>query len=64
MKTIQFFFSKIQKVEQILFLKKINYKIMCIIKKYINFVIYFFSFEQTFSNPKFSTVQSKTPRNV
>ena len=63
MKTIQFF-SKIQMVEKILFLKKINYKILCIIKKYINFRNYFFSYKQTFSNPNFSTVQSKTPRNV
>ena len=43
---------------------EINYKILCIIKKYINFGNYFFSFKQTFSNPNFSTIQSKTSRDV
>ena len=37
---------------------------MCIIKKYINFGNYIFSFKQTFSNPNFSTIQSKTSRDV
>ena len=44
MKTIQFF-SRIQKVEKkLIFLIKIIYKILCIIKKYIKFGNYFFSF--------------------
>ena len=57
MKTVQFF-SGIQKIEKYInFLIKIIYNILCIIKKYIKFRNYFFSFKQTFSNLIFSTVQ-------
>ena len=63
MKTIQFF-SRLQKVlKKLIFLIKIIYKILCIIKKYIKFGNYFFSFKKN-SNSIFSTVQSKTPRNI
>ena len=37
---------------------------MCITKNYIKFGNYSFNFKQTFSNPNFFTVQSKTLRNV
>ena len=40
------------------------YNILCIIKKYIKFGNYFFHFKQTFSNSFFSTLQSKTPKNI
>ena len=64
MKTIQFF-SRIQKVEKkLIFLIKIIYKILCIIKKYIKFGNYFFSLKKKNSNSIFSTVQSKTPRKI
>ena len=50
--------------ENINILIKVIYNIFCIIKKYIKFGNYFFSFKQTLSNPLFSTIQSKTPRNL
>ena len=37
---------------------------MCIIKNYIKFGNYSFNFKQTFSNPIFPTIQSKTPRDI
>ena len=40
------------------------YNIFCIIKNYIKFENFSFSFKQTFSNQKFSTIKSKTPRNL
>ena len=39
-------------------------KILCIIKNYIKSENFSFSFKQTFSNQKFFTIQSKTPRNI
>ena len=42
-----------------IFLIKLIYNILCIIKKYIKFRNYSFSFKQTFSNPIFSTLHTK-----
>ena len=60
METIQFFFKqfKRQVSENINFLIKIIYNILCTIKKYIKFENINF-----FSIPIFSTLQSKTPNN-
>ena len=55
---------KKQVSENINFLIKVIYNILCIIKKYIKFENFSFSFKQTFSNQKFSTIKSKTPRNL
>ena len=41
------------------FLIKIIYNILCIIKKYMKFGIYSFSFKQTFLNPIFLPFNSK-----
>ena len=46
------------------FFSKFIYNILCIIKKYIEFGNYSFSFKQTFLNPIFYTLQSKTLKNV
>ena len=46
------------------FLIKVIYNILCIIKNYINFGNYSFSFKQIFSNLVFCTIQSKTPRKI
>ena len=56
---------KRQVSENIHFLIKFIYNVFCIIKKYyIKFGNYSFSFKQTFSNPIFSTLYSKTPENA
>ena len=44
---------KKQVSENIYFLIKVIYNILCIIKKYIKFENFSFSFKQTFSNPIF-----------
>ena len=53
-----FFFFGIQRQfsEHVYFLIKFIYNILCIIKKYIKFGNYSFSFKQIFSNPIFSTL--------
>ena len=55
---------KRQDREHIHFLIKFIFNILCIVKKYIKFRNYSFSFKQTFSNPIFSTLQSNTPKNI
>ena len=55
---------KKQVSENIYFLIKVIYNILCIIKKYIKFENFSFSFKQTFSNPIFFTLQSKTLENI
>ena len=45
--------------ENIHFSIKLIYNILCIIKKYIKFRNYSFSFKQTFSNPIFATLHTK-----
>ena len=56
--------SKGKLVNIFIFFMKFIYNILCIIKKYIKFGNYSFSFKQTFSNLIFSTLQFKTPKNV
>ena len=57
--------SKGKLVKIFIFLIKFIYNVFCIIKKYyIKFGNYSFSFKQTFSNPIFSTLYSKTPENA
>ena len=61
------FFTRIQKVSKrkySFFFIKVIYNISCIIKKYVEFRNYSFNFKQIFSNPIFSTLQSKTPKTV
>ena len=43
----------------LIFLIKVIYNILCIIKNDIKSENFSFSFKQTFSNQKFSTIQSK-----
>jgi len=65
--TIQFFLRNLKcKLAKIfIFSIKFLYNILCIIKNYIEFEnYYFFSSKQTFSNPIFSTLQSKTLKNI
>ena len=49
---------KKQVSENINFLIKVIYNILCIIKKYIKFEIFSFSFKQTFSNPIFFSTKN------
>ena len=65
--TIQFFLInlKIKLAKIFIFLIKFIYNILCIIKNYIGFGNYYFlSSNQTFSNPTFSTLQSKTLKKI
>ena len=65
---IQFFLKNLKcKLAKIfIFLIKFIYNILCIITNYIEFEFFFFFLvlNQTFSNPIFSTLQSKTLKNI
>ena len=65
---IQFFLInlKIKLAKIFFFLIKFIYNILCIIKNYIEFGNYYFlsSNQTSFSNPIFSTLQSKTLKKI